>query len=95
MGFQLMDSIFSAGWELRSFTASEEKHGELEVSRELRFKTALHRRLKVAPALLKAESFGFRSHGYERCPEIGHQCLPPSTSPWGFFHLHLLSRLFV
>ena len=32
MGFQLTDSICSAGWELRSSTAREGKSSKLEVS---------------------------------------------------------------
>lgn len=42
MGFQLIDFIISAGWELRSCTMKEGESGVLEVSRELkRFRTAL------------------------------------------------------
>jgi hypothetical protein len=41
VGFQLMNSIFSAGWKLRSSSAWGEEDRKLEVSRELRrLKTA-------------------------------------------------------
>lgn len=48
MGFQLMDFIISAGWELKSSTMREGKSGKLEVARELRrFRTALWKRQKA------------------------------------------------
>lgn len=48
MGFQLMDFIISAGWELRSSTAREGKSVKSEVSRELRrFRIALWRTQKA------------------------------------------------
>lgn len=84
-----MDSIFSAGWELRSFTSREGKHGEWEVSESWGHLKQLciedWELLTVkCREWLHLESFWLRSRGYEHCPDISP---PTPTSPHlAFWH---------
>ena len=101
VGFQLMDSAFSAGWELSSFVATEGKRGEVEVSESWGHLKQPCGEDEVAQSVSDAENIcAFRLSDSaatvttDAVATRAHLRLPPSTSSPDTCHLHLLAYLF-